>query len=119
MNILFIEEDENQEKTLKSKIKGIYFKIIGKIDKLNIINDSYKNVAIPKDMVIMGEVGLTGEVRRINFIEKRLIEAEKLGFKRCIIPENNKKSLKSNFKLDIIGVPNIGEALKKLGMKNN
>ena len=46
---------------------------------------SFKNIPIPKDTVIMGEVGLTGEVRRINMIEKRLKEAEKLGFKRCII----------------------------------
>ncbi len=36
-------------------------------------------------MIIIGEVGLTGEIRRINLIEKRLKEAEKLGFKSCII----------------------------------
>ena len=42
---------------------------------------SFKNIAISKDTVIMGEVGLTGEVRRINLIEKRIKEAEKLGLK--------------------------------------
>ena len=78
---------------------------------------SFKNVPIPKDMIIIGEVGLTGEVRRINLIEKRLKEAEKLGFKSCIIPESNKKDLKDNYKLDIIGVRNIGEAMKKVGLK--
>lgn len=78
---------------------------------------SFKNIPIPKDMVIMGEVGLTGEVRRINMIEKRLIEAEKLGFKICIIPESNKKLLKEKYKLDIIGVRNINEAMKKIGIK--
>ena len=77
---------------------------------------SYKNVPIPKDMVIIGEVGLTGEVRRINLIEKRLKEAEKMGFKSCIIPESNKKVLKDNFKLDIIGVRNVNEALKRIGI---
>ena len=46
-------------------------------------------------------------------IEKRLKEAEKLGFKKCIIPENNKKLLKDNYKLDIIGVKNVNEALNK------
>ena len=80
---------------------------------------SFKNIPIPKDTVIMGEVGLTGEVRRINMIEKRLKEAEKLGFKRCIIPENNKKHLEEKFKMEIIGVKNIGEALRALGLKNN
>ena len=77
---------------------------------------SFKNVPIPKDMVIMGEVGLTGEVRRINNIEKRLKEAEKLGFKTCIIPESNKRDLKDKFKLDIICVRNINEAMKKAGL---
>ena len=79
---------------------------------------SFKNIPIPKDTVIMGEVGLTGEVRRINMIEKRLKEAEKLGFKRCIIPENNKKHLEEKFKMELIGVKNIGEALRVLGLKN-
>src|SRR5699024_7507343 len=69
----------------------------------------FRNITIPKDVVIMGEVGLTGEVRRINFIEKRLKEAEKLGFKTCVIPESNKKVLKDKFKLDIIGVRNVKE----------
>ncbi len=77
----------------------------------------FKNIPIPKDMVIIGEVGLTGEVRRINLVEKRLKEAEKLGFKTCIIPESNKKDLKDNFKLDIIGVRNINEAMRKVGIK--
>ena len=65
----------------------------------------------------MGEVGLTGEVRRINFIEKRIKEAEKLGFKTCVIPESNKKDLKDDYKLDIISVRNINEAIKKVGLK--
>ena len=81
------------------------------------VASSFKNVPIPKDMVIVGEVGLTGEVRRINLIDKRLKEAEKLGFKSCIIPESNKKDLKENYKLDIIGVSNINEAMKKVGLK--
>ena len=73
----------------------------------------YKNKPIPKDCVIIGEVGLTGEVRRVNMIEKRIKEAEKLGFKKCIIPESNKKLLKDKFKLDIIGVKDVKEALRK------
>lgn len=47
-------------------------------------------------------------------IEKRIKEAEKLGFKKCIIPESNKKLLKDNFKLDIIGVKDVKEALRKI-----
>ena len=78
---------------------------------------SYKNVFIPQEVVAIGEVGLTGEVRAVNMIEKRIKEAEKLGFKKCIIPESNKKLLKDKFKLDIIGVRNVNEAIKALQLK--
>ena len=78
---------------------------------------SFKNVSIKEDVVVIGEVGLTGEVRSVNMIEKRIKEAEKLGYKTCIIPESNKKLLKENFKLDIIGVKNIVDAMKYLGLK--
>ncbi len=78
---------------------------------------SYKNIEIPKWVVAIGEVGLTGEVRSVNLIEKRIKEAEKLGFKCCIIPESNKKLLKEKYKLDIIGVKTIYDAMKKLGLK--
>ena len=78
------------------------------------VSSSFKNISIPTDLVAIGEVGLTGEVRAVNMIEKRIKEAEKLGFKKCIIPENNKKLLKDSYKLDIIGVRNINEALKIL-----
>lgn len=50
-------------------------------------------------------------------IEKRLKEAEKLGYKTCIIPENNKKYLEEKYNLEIIGVKSITDALKALGIK--
>ena len=77
---------------------------------------SLKNVPIDSKTVVIGEVGLTGEVRNVNLIEKRLHEAEKLGYKKCVIPESNKKHLKDSFKLDIIGVKNLNEALKVLSL---
>lgn len=81
------------------------------------VTSSFKNLSIAKDVAIIGEVGLTGEVRTVNLIDKRLKEAEKLGFKTCVIPESNKKLLKESYKLDIIGVKNINEALKALGLR--
>ena len=53
-------------------------------------SSSYKNVSILKDVVAIGEVGLTGEVRAVNLLEKRIKEAEKLVLKKCIIPESNR-----------------------------
>lgn len=106
--------------------QDIYVNVVGGI-KINepaidlgiccVAASSFKNIVIPKDTVIMGEVGLTGEVRRINMIEKRLKEAEKLGYKTCIIPENNKKYLEDKYDLEIIGVKSISDALKVLGIK--
>ena len=78
---------------------------------------SFRNIPISKDIVVIGEVGLTGEVRNVNLIEKRLKEVEKLGFKKCIIPENNKKLLKDTYKLDIIGVKNINDAIKAVDLR--
>ena len=78
---------------------------------------SYKNVSIPLDTIAIGEVGLTGEVRSVNMIEKMIKEAEKLGFKTCIIPEHNKKQLKGTHTASIIGVKNIYEAMRYLKLK--
>ncbi len=50
-------------------------------------------------------------------IEKRIKEAEKLGFKTCIIPEHNKKQLKGTYTANIIGVKNIYEAMRYLKLK--
>lgn len=80
------------------------------------ITSSYRNVPIDRDLVAIGEVGLTGEVRAISMIEKRIKEAEKMGFKKIIIPESNKKALKEKFKIDIIGVSNIVDAIKQAGV---
>lgn len=81
------------------------------------VASSFKNVSISEDLVVIGEVGLTGEVRSVNMIEKRIKEAEKLGYKTCIIPESNKKLLKEKFKLDIIGTKNIIDVMKYLKIK--
>ena len=78
---------------------------------------SFKNISIPKDVAVIGEVGLTGEIRSVNMIEKRLKEVEKMGLKKCIIPDSNKKLLKEKFKLDIIGCKDIIDAMKFLKLK--
>lgn len=83
-----------------------------------VVASSFKNVSIPKDIAVIGEVGLTGEVRRVNLIEKRLKEVERLGFKKCIIPENNKKLLKDKYNLDIIGVKDVNDALRAVSIKS-
>ena len=60
----------------------------------------------------MGEVGLSGEVRAINFAKERLQEAAKLGFKQAVIPAGNLKEVQAlKNKIDIIAIKSIHEAI--------
>ena len=63
--------------------------------------------------VVIGEVGLGGEIRSVGHIEKRIQEAEKLGFKRIIIPQNSAKNIKKAGSLKIEPVENLSEAINK------
>lgn len=76
------------------------------------IASSFKNRSVDEKTIIMGEVGLAGEVRAISLCEKRIAEAEKLGFTRCIIPKANAKGLKS--KIEVVGVQYVKEAMDVL-----
>ena len=64
-------------------------------------------------MAIIGEVGLTGEVRNVAMAEKRIIEAEKMGFKKVILPlvTYNKLVKKEKYKIKIIPVKNVIQAI--------
>jgi len=75
------------------------------------IASSLLDKIIDNKSVMIGEVGLGGEIRSVGNIEKRIQEAEKLGFKRIFIPGNNLKGLKVNTGINISGVNNIGEIL--------
>ena len=76
------------------------------------IASSFRGIPVSPKLVVMGEVGLTGEVRGIANIEKRIHEASKLGFQQCIIPRDNIKGITSHHGVDIIGVDNISQALE-------
>ena len=76
------------------------------------VASSFKNIAISKDLVAIGEVGLTGEIRSVSSIEKRVKEAERMGFLQCVIPESSKKQLKYKGNMEVIGVKNIKEAIQ-------
>ena len=70
---------------------------------------------IPSDMVILGEVGLAAEIRSVAQLSTRINEAEKLGFRRCLLPRNNMKSNMEKPKhIQLVPVANVREALDKL-----
>jgi len=76
------------------------------------IASSFRNRPISEDTVIIGEVGLAGEVRAVSYVEKRIQEAAKLGFSRAVIPYENAADIDSSIKIKLQGVRNIGEAIE-------
>ncbi|PCF44498.1 DNA repair protein RadA [Staphylococcus delphini] len=73
---------------------------------------SFKDQAVDGLECYIGEVGLTGEVRRVSRIEQRVQEVAKLGFKRVIIPKNNIGGWQFPEGIEVIGVTSVNEALK-------
>ena len=72
---------------------------------------SFKNKVLDPGILIFGEVGLSGEVRGVSMAENRVREAEKLGFTACIMPKANIESIQGKYKIRLIGVANIKEAM--------
>ncbi len=75
------------------------------------IASSYKNRPVAEDVIVFGEVGLSGEVRAVTMPEQRVAEAKKLGFKTCVIPEVSVKAVGKIEGITIIGVKSVGEAI--------
>lgn len=78
------------------------------------IASSFKNLYIDPQTVVIGEIGLTGEIRGVNFIEKRIMEAKKLGFLKCVVPKDNMRGMEKIKGINIIYVENIHEALDEV-----
>lgn len=79
------------------------------------IYSSYKDIPIDSEIVAIGEVGLAGEVRTISGIERRLNEADKLGFSKIILPKNNLRHIDlGKKKIHVLPVENLRDALKFL-----
>lgn len=76
------------------------------------IASAFKNADIPPEIAFLGEVGLTGELRAVVQIEKRLNEIKKLGFEKCIVPESNKRGINIPDGLDVLYAKNVSSALK-------
>lgn len=72
---------------------------------------SFRDKTVPFDLVAIGEVGLTGELRPVNALGQRLSEVQRLGFTKCLIPSRNTGKLTEPDGLELIRVKNIREAL--------
>ncbi|WP_430112924.1 DNA repair protein RadA [Paenibacillus sp. B1-33] len=75
------------------------------------IASSFRDMPTQPFDVVFGEIGLTGEVRGVSRAEQRVKEAEKLGFKRIILPEKSLRGWKPPANIEIVGVNTVAEAL--------
>ena len=73
---------------------------------------SYRDAETRPTDCFIGEVGLTGEIRRVNRIEQRVVEAAKLGFKRVFLPKNNLDGWMPPKEIEVVGVSTLNQALK-------
>jgi len=75
---------------------------------------SFMDKAVPEGTLVLGEVGLTGEVRAVGHVDIRATEAAKMGFRRCIVPYSNLPRLPARSTAQITGVRSLEEALETL-----
>ncbi len=78
------------------------------------IASSFLDRPIPDNNVILGEVGLTGEVRAISHVEIRVVEVKKMGFTKCFIPSSNLKRMIGAEDIEIVGIKTVSEAIEEL-----
>ncbi len=107
---------------MKLNIFDAYINVIGglKLDEpgadLSValaVASSYMDKPIADDLVAIGEIGLTGEVRNVSQLNQRLVEVARLGFKQCIIPFGRTEKLEIPEELTVYKVKNLREAIEK------
>jgi DNA repair protein RadA/Sms len=110
------------EKRLGLHLSGqdVYINVVGgiSIDEpaidlgiVTAVTSSLRESPVDSATVMMGEVGLGGEVRAISQAELRIREAAKMGFKRCVVPERNLAKLDPMDGVELVGIQDVGEAL--------
>ncbi|MDD5934294.1 MAG: DNA repair protein RadA [Clostridiales bacterium] len=72
------------------------------------ILSSYRNKSLNSKTIVFGEVGLTGEVRAVSMAEQRVLDAKKMGYEVCVLPQVNKEHIKVNG-IKLLGIRNIRE----------
>lgn len=81
---------------------------------ISAVLSSSLDISVERQVCMAGEVGLSGEIRPVNRIEQRILEAEKLGFSKILIPHNNLKGFTSKVNIEILQVRKVEEAFRAL-----
>ncbi len=83
------------------------------------IASSFLDKPVPEGAIVLGEVGLTGEVRAIGHVEIRVAEMAKMGFAKCLVPESNLKRMTVEGNIEVKGIRTVAEAMETLFWKEN
>ena len=78
------------------------------------VASSFLDKPVREGTAVVGEIGLTGEIRAVGQIEARVREMEKMGFSRCLVPHNNLERMSRVAGFELIGVSSVGEAMETL-----
>ena len=78
------------------------------------VASSFLDRPLPTGTVVLGEVGLTGEVRAVNHIETRVAEVKKMGFTRCLLPQGNARRMAKDKSITLTGVKSVAQAIEEL-----
>ena len=106
---------------LKLSVFDAYINVIGGLQLVEpgadlpvalALASSYRDCAVDSALAAIGEIGLTGEIRSVSYMNQRLGEVSRLGFKRCIIPKNSAEKLEIPDGLTIYRVKNLREAIE-------
>jgi len=76
------------------------------------IASSFRDVPVAADLAVVGEIGLSGELRTVSQLSRRLGEASKLGFRRCLLPKGVRRREDIPTEIEVIGVRSVAEALE-------
>lgn len=108
---------------LQLESSDVYINIVGGISikepamDLGIVAaivSSFREYPVDSRVIATGEVGLTGDIRSVGSIDKRISEAEKMGFEKIVVPKSNLKGLESFKNIEVVGVSNIVEAINTI-----
>jgi DNA repair protein RadA/Sms len=78
------------------------------------IVSSHKDRPLPGDVVALGEIGLSGELRSVSHLERRLVEAERLGFRRCVLPESTLNRQRPQTGIELVAVAGVRDAIREV-----
>ncbi len=78
------------------------------------IASAFLDRPLPAGSVVMGEIGLTGEIRAISHLETRISETMKMGFKRCVVPQSSSKRMTYPENISVVGMKTLAEVMEYL-----